>query len=283
MRAAAGRGQRRGLGLRRRHDPRQERQAHRQRAARRTSSPRSPRCRASRASRVKTGRRPQNADEAAIDVGDRRQGGVEGRRQGHAPWRPRRASATRSSATTQIAGLELVRRRRRARPRPARGPADARQGRRLRRDPGRRQARRVAAAARRRSCARALGPTVDVRTGQEQARQGVQGHPRQPRVPEDLPARLRLHLAVRRRLPHLQHLLDHRRPAHARVRAAAHPRRVAPPDLAGGRQRGARCWASSAASSASCWASGRPRSCARCSRRSAPTCRARASSSRAAR
>ena len=110
--------------------------------------------------------------------------------------------------------------------------------------------------------------------------QGVQGHPRQPRVPEDLPARVRLHRAVRRRLPDLQHLLDHRRPAHARVRAAAHPRRVAPPDLAGGRQRGARCSASSAASSASCWASGRRRCCARCSRRSAPTCRARASSSR---
>jgi putative ABC transport system permease protein len=37
------------------------------------------------------------------------------------------------------------------------------------------------------------------------------------------------------------------------------------------------------ASSASCWASEPPRSCARCSRPSAPTCRARASSSRPAR
>ena len=41
------------------------------------------------------------------------------------------------------------------------------------------------------------------------------------------PARVRRRVAVRGRLPDLQHVLDHGRPAHARVRDAAHARRVA--------------------------------------------------------
>ena len=55
----------------------------------------------------------------------------------------------------------------------------------------------------------------------------LQGHPRQPRLPAHGAARVRRHLAVRRRVHHLQHVLDHRRAAHARVRAAADPRRLA--------------------------------------------------------
>ena len=168
---------------------------------------------------------------------DGRQGGVEGRRQG-LRRRHRAAQVLHARRDDPDRRPELVRRRRGARPRAARGPADARQGRRLRRDPGRRQARRLAAAAQDAAGAHAR---PDGRRAHRPGAggQGVQGHPRQPRVPEDLPARVRLHRAVRGRLPDLQHLLDHRRPAHARVRAAAHPRRVAPPDLAGGRQRGA--------------------------------------------
>ena len=46
---------------------------------------------------------------------------------------------------------------------------------------------------------------------------------------QDRAARLRRRLAVRRLVPDLQHLLDHRRPAHARVRDAPHPRRQPPP------------------------------------------------------
>ena len=42
-----------------------------------------------------------------------------------------------------------------------------------------------------------------------------------------LPARLRRHRAARRRVRDLQHAVDHGRPAHARVRHAAHARRLA--------------------------------------------------------
>ena len=58
------------------------------------------------------------------------------------------------------------------------------------------------------------------------------------RLPQDGAARLRRRRAVRRRLPDLQHLLDHRRPAHARVRDAAHAWRQPAPDRhLGGRSR----------------------------------------------
>ena len=82
-----------------------------------------------------------------------------------------------------------------------------------------------------------LPGTVDVRTGAEQADHRHQQPGTQPRRPAHVPADLRLRRAGRRRLHHLQHLLDHRRPAHARVRAAAHARRLAPPDPALGRLR----------------------------------------------
>ena len=68
---------------------------------------------------------------------------------------------------------------------------------------------------------------------------GVQGPVADPRLPDARAARLRPDRAARRRLRHLQHLHDHRRPAHARVRDAAHDRRVAPAGAVGGRARGA--------------------------------------------
>ena len=71
-------------------------------------------------------------------------------------------------------------------------------------------------------------------------RPGPEGRRRRVRrLPEDGAVHLRRRLAVRRRLPHLQHLLDHRRPAHPRVRNAAHPRRQPPPDRHLGRAGGA--------------------------------------------
>ena len=89
---------------------------------------------------LKTGRRPQNADEAAIDAATADEQGVEGRRQG-LRRRDRAAQVLHARRDDPDRRPELVRRRRGARPRAARGPADARQGQRLRRDPGRRQAR----------------------------------------------------------------------------------------------------------------------------------------------
>ena len=55
-----------------------------------------------------------------------------------------------------------------------------------------------------------------------------------------LPARVRRHRAVRRRFRHLQHAVDHGRPADARVRHAENDRRVAPPDAAVGHPRSVR-------------------------------------------
>ena len=66
------------------------------------------------------------------------------------------------------------------------------------------------------------------------------GHQRGPQRHPVLPARLRRHRAVRRRVRDRQHALDHGRPADARVRDAAHARRLAPAGAALGRARGAR-------------------------------------------
>ena len=89
--------------------------------------------------------------------------------------------------------------------------------------------RRHARAARRARSRRSCPPTVNVRTGAEEA------EPQSRRSADNL-GFLKTFLlifagvvAVRRRVPHLQHVLDHRRPAHARVRAAADARRLAPP------------------------------------------------------
>ena len=54
-------------------------------------------------------------------------------------------------------------------------------------------------------------------------------HHRLARLPQDRPAGLRRRRRARRRLPDLQHVRRDRRAALARVRAAAHARRVAPP------------------------------------------------------
>ncbi len=60
------------------------------------------------------------------------------------------------------------------------------------------------------------------------------------RLSQDRAADLRRRRPVRRRLPDLQHLLDHGRPAHARVRDAAHAGREPPPDPHLGDRRGVR-------------------------------------------
>ena len=75
--------------------------------------------------------------------------------------------------------------------------------------------------------ARSLPPAVEVRTGAQQAAPRDLRTGKRPELPAHVPAGLRLRRAGRRRVHHLQHLLDHGRPAHARVRAAAHAWRLA--------------------------------------------------------
>ena len=74
--------------------------------------------------------------------------------------------------------------------------------------------------------------------------------------------------ALRRRVRHLQHALDHGRAADARVRDAPHARRLAPSGAPLRAARGVRDRASSRRSSGSRSASRSPRGCRRCSARS---------------
>ena len=78
-----------------------------------------------------------------------------------------------------------------------------------------------------------------MRTGQENADRQATDTPGRVRLPADGAARLRRHRGLRRRVRHLQHVLDHGRAADARARAAAHARRVAPAGARVGRPRGA--------------------------------------------
>ena len=67
----------------------------------------------------------------------------------------------------------------------------------------------------------------------------VQGPRRHPEVPHDRAARLRPHRPAGGRVRDLQHLHDHRRPAHAGVRDVAHDRRLAEAGAVGSGARGA--------------------------------------------
>ena len=122
----------------------------------------------------------------------------------------------------------LVRRRDRGDPAARRGAAAGRQGGRDRPDldrrGGGRHARRAEAPRRRRDAARGGGPH---RRGERAA--ADRRHRGRPRVPEDRPPGLRVGRAVRGRVHDLQHVLDHGRAAHARVRDAAHARGIAAP------------------------------------------------------
>ena len=131
----------------------------------------------------------------------------------------------------------LVRRRDDRRPHPARGPAADRQGGRARPDLGRRRGGRLARPAGRVAAGGASGRPRR-RDRRRERRVPARRHRRVHRLHQDGAADLRRHRAVRRRLPDLQHLLDHRRPAHPRVRDAAHARRLAPPDPLQRRARG---------------------------------------------
>ena len=142
-------------------------------------------------------RSPSQGDGAAQGLHDRRH-------------RRRSPASTRSAARPS------------SRADPARGAADARQ------DGGYDQIEVAGQAGRRRPTqlaqiaarARCRGRSTSA-PASEQAASSPSDIERQPRLPAHRAARLRRHLAVRRRVHHLQHVLDHRRAAHARVRAAA--------------------------------------------------------------
>ena len=89
-----------------------------------------------------------------------------------------------------------------------------------------------------------LPPGVEVVTGQTVANEQTNAINQALSVLLHRAAGLRLHLPVRRRLHHLQHLLDHRGPAHAGAGAAAHRGRQPAPGLPLGAGRGGhrRAW-----------------------------------------
>ena len=81
---------------------------------------------------------------------------------------------------------------------------------------------------------------LEVNDSAAQAKDGRRGARRGHGHDPQVPARLRRHRAARRRVRDLQHPVDHRRAAHARVRHAADARRLAQAGHALGRARGPR-------------------------------------------
>ena len=137
----------------------------------------------------------------------------------------------------EVRRQRIVRRRQCRAADPAAGPVHRRRTRRLGGHQRRREPRRPAAAAR---LARPCGASGDSDGAHRcpGSRQPDLRTRRTARLPAHVPADLRLRGPRRRRLHHLQHDLDHRRATHARVRSAAHARRVTRADHArGGRGR----------------------------------------------
>ena len=213
----------------------------------------------------------------------RRGGGLRGRR--HDPdQRPSRAHKDYTlSGIGRFGTGRAARRRQPGRLHARRGPADHRQG-------GRFDAIDVEAAdgvspggAVATGSTPRCRATSEAKTGEEHRRRGLRRHQGRLLLPDDGAARLRRDLGLRRRLPDLQHVLDHGRPAHARVRDAADARRL----LAAGareRRRSRRSCSGILASIVGIVLGLRLRQAASPapSRRSASSCRSRASSCRAA-
>ena len=191
-----------------------------------------------------------------------------------------RSPSRRSARSTRTGHRHrLVRRRRLARLRQHRGlghhdRADAARPRGpLRLDLDRGEAGHLAG---RSSCgpsSRSSPANLEVKDSDAAGRRTTRRTQRQPGDDPLLPARLRRHRAVRRRVRDLQHAVDHGRPAHARVRHAADARRLAQAGHALGRARGPRDRPRRLASSGSSLGSGSPRAWSPCSARSASTCR----------
>ena len=226
---------------------RQGRQGARRRRPARPSAPTGSTIRRStRTASSRAGHAPRPTDEVVIDRGTRRRRPARTSATARRCSTPRPASRSRSSASPPSATPTASAGRRYVGVRPRRRPQRAarRSARRARRDPsspptpacqpGDAGAARIAAGR------RASG--VEVITGAELTAE--QQRRRSTRdfldLFRDVPARLRRHRPVRRHVQHLQHVLDHRRPAHAGVGAAAGDRRLPPPGASRRRARGAR-------------------------------------------
>ena len=173
---------------------------------------------------------------------DRRRHGEEGRLRGrrHASRWPRPAARRPTRSPAPPASARSTRSASAASPsgtsRPRSPCSTARAATTRSRSPRARARRRASSCARCSRSSRALEVKDSAEQAEEASAQidkGMAYHPL-------LPARLRRHRAVRRRVRDLQHALDHRRPAHARVRDAAHARRLAQAGAALRPARGAR-------------------------------------------
>ena len=134
--------------------------------------------------------------------------------------------------------------------------AALRQGGRARRDSGSRRGRGHAGAARRRDRPRSCRRAPRFRPGIQEAAEATKDIEEFTNIHPVLPPGVRFHRALRRRLRHLQHALDHRCPARARVRDAADDRRLEAPDSGLGDPRGARHRPARIMVGASSWVSG---------------------------
>ena len=137
---------------------------------------------------------------------------------GNGPVERSGSSASRSTATSR---RSAARRSRSSRCRRRRRCWSSTATRDLGRGEGRRRAGALAG-----ELAAIVPATAQVKTADEQARADKK-ESRLPDVHPRLPARLRRHRAVRRRVRDLQHAVDHGRAADARAGDAAHARRVA--------------------------------------------------------
>ena len=127
-----------------------------------------------------------------------------------------------------------------------------------------------------------LGPTTKVQTGAASAAADSKEVFDLHLVPPLRAARIWRHRAVRRRLRHLQHALDHRGAAHARVRDTAHARRFAPAGARLGHARDVRDRLARIARRPRPRARALARPASSCSANSASVCRRREPSSRRA-
>ena len=171
---------------------------------------------------------------------DRRQEGHHGRRQDRRRRRTGRRSACGSPGSSSsaraasiggatLAGFDLPT-----------AQVLFQQGGQARPDPRRKAKSGVIAGAARREIRAILPPRTQVRTRRRAGRRRTRRTRRLPQLPPDVPARVRRHRALRRRVRDRQLALDHDRPADARVRDAADARRVAPAGALLGVRRGVR-------------------------------------------
>ena len=181
---------------------------------------------------------PANANEVTLDTSTADKHGFEVGDIVLVGGRSCPRSATGSPGSRKFGDVSVVRRSDDRRPHAARGAAHQPEAgswtRSTSRSPSGASTRTVTAELR--GAAAPDGRRQDRRPGREGP---GERHPERPQLPQHAAARVRRDRALRRRLHHLQHLLDHGRAAHDRVRPAAHDGRLAAADHALGPARSA--------------------------------------------